>query len=157
MLWDRCFDLAPEPSKQFVLALKTTSDSPRDAGFKLRTWAVAHARTKDEQFLKMIAASLDDLERSATRERRRVAFPRHRLRWRRAARAGAARVALRAIAAREDAAFCALPHALKTKGGFTVGDSVTPMWIAGCKRHDHGAGRDDVRLALRKHRRHSFA
>jgi hypothetical protein len=39
---------------------------------------------------------------------------------------------LRAIAAREDAGFCALPHALKAKGGFvTSADSVTPLWITG--------------------------
>lgn len=131
MLWDRCFDLAPEPSKQFALALKTTSDTPREAGFKIRAWAVAHARTKDEQFLKVIAASLDALEK------RDPANAGASLSLAIDCAGAALRVPeplasrLRAIAAREDAAFCALPHALKTKDGFTVGDSVTPMWIAG--------------------------
>ena len=38
---------------------------------------------------------------------------------------------LRALAAREDTAFCALPHDLKTKGGFvTTGDVRTPLWTS---------------------------
>jgi len=38
---------------------------------------------------------------------------------------------LRAIATREDAAFCALPHDLKAKGGFvTGGEALTPLWVA---------------------------
>ena len=59
MLWDRCFDLAPEPARKFAFALKDESDSPRQAGFRVRTWAVGDARTKDEQFLKSITATID--------------------------------------------------------------------------------------------------
>jgi hypothetical protein len=132
MLWDRCFDLAPESSKQFALGLQATSHTPRDAGFKFRTWAVAYARSKDEQFLKKIAASLDMLEKA-----RETAAAAASLSLAIDCDGAALRVPepfasrLRAIAAREDSAFCSLPHALKTKGGFvTVGDAMTPLWVA---------------------------
>ena len=62
-MWDRCFDLAPEPARKFAFALKDESDSPRQAGFRVRTWAVACARTKDEQFLKSITETLDRFEK----------------------------------------------------------------------------------------------
>ena len=135
VLWDRCFDLAPEPARKFVLGLKDESDSPRQAGFRIRTWAVAYARTKDEQFLKSITATLDRFDKKRDSERANAASllslaidcagAAHRVPEPLASR-------LRAFAAREDTAFCALPHELKTKGGFVaVGDVPTPLWMAG--------------------------
>jgi len=131
MLWDRCFDLAPEPSKRFALALNDRSDTPREAGIKLRTWAVAHARSKNEEFLEKIAASLDELEKKHDAANAAATLS-LAIDCDGAALRVPDRIAtrLRTIAAREDAAFCALPHALKTKGGFAVGNSATPLWIA---------------------------
>jgi hypothetical protein len=55
LLWDRCFDLAPEASKQLANGMsKGSNDAPREAGFKIRTWAVAYGRTRDEQFPRAI-------------------------------------------------------------------------------------------------------
>jgi len=78
MLWERCFELAPDESRRFALALwnrhvvdqktgalsrsalfdggtsRPAADCPRQAGFFIRTWAEAYAHTKDEAFLKMI-------------------------------------------------------------------------------------------------------
>jgi len=135
MLWDRCFDLAPEPARKFALTLKDQSDSARRAGFRMRTWAVAYARTKDEAFLKSITAMLDRFEKMGDSENPNTASmlsfaidctgAAHRVPEPLASR-------LRAFAAREDTAFCALPHDLKTKGGFvTVSDVRTPLWMAG--------------------------
>ena len=132
MLWDRCFDLAADPSKQFALGIKDASDTPREGGFELRTWAVAYARSKDEQFLKKIAASLDALEKE-----RDIANAAASLSLAIDCDGAALRLPaaiasrLRAIAARADAAFCALPHDLTMKGGFANGgDAVTPLWVA---------------------------
>src|SRR5947208_7097743 len=54
MLWDRCFELAPDASKGLAMVLRQpptdSMDFPRRAGFYLRAWAVTYARTKDEQF-----------------------------------------------------------------------------------------------------------
>src|SRR4029453_12369896 len=73
MLWDRCFDLAPEPTKSIALRLLAAHvpnrkppisqateriDFARQAGFEIRAGAVAYARTKDEEFLKRIEALL---------------------------------------------------------------------------------------------------
>lgn len=87
LLWDRCFDLAPEASARFALGLwehqiadqKTGAfdrhagfwkhsardgmDFPRHAGFYIRTWAVASARAKDERFLKAIETLLERFEK----------------------------------------------------------------------------------------------
>src|SRR4030095_13906236 len=66
LLWDRCFDLAPEASKRVNRGLWEDHLDPgdkgggvRQSGFRLRSWASAYARTKDEQFLKAIAIELD--------------------------------------------------------------------------------------------------
>jgi hypothetical protein len=134
MLWDRCFDLAPEPARTFAFSLKDESDSPRHAGFRIRTWAVAYARTKDEQFLKSIAATLDRLEKKPDTGNADAASmlsfaidcagAAHRVPEPLASR-------LRTLAAREDTAFCALSHDLKTKGGFVAtGDVRTPLWTS---------------------------
>src|SRR4029453_9125778 len=67
LLWDRCFDLAPDVSKQFALglwehAVKEGKGAPHDAGFYLRTWSVAYAQTKDVQFLQAIEVLLARLQ-----------------------------------------------------------------------------------------------
>ena len=82
LLWDRCFDLAPEASERFALGLwehqvadqtrgafnrhapywqhgpTDGMDFPRHAGFYIRTWAVAYDRTKNEEFSRAIDALL---------------------------------------------------------------------------------------------------
>jgi len=87
LLWDRCFEVAPEASKRFALGLwqhqvadqhtgafdrhagfarhspGTRMDFPRHAGFYLRTWAAAYAQTKDEQFLAAIETMLQRFEK----------------------------------------------------------------------------------------------
>jgi hypothetical protein len=87
MLWDRCFELAPEASKQFALGLwehqiadqktgafdrhadfykhapKDGMDFARHAGFYIRTWAAACRHTKDERMLEAIEALLGRFER----------------------------------------------------------------------------------------------
>jgi len=85
MLWDRCFQVAPAPSKQLALGLwrwedqpksdasagfdrarnrvASWDDMPRQAGFVIRTWSVAYDQTKDPQFLRMIEGALDRIEK----------------------------------------------------------------------------------------------
>ncbi|HEY2952041.1 MAG TPA: hypothetical protein VGK40_05640 [Verrucomicrobiae bacterium] len=87
VLWDRCYELAPEPSRQFALGLwehqiadhttgafdqqagfsnhsaRNTMDVARHAGFYLRTWAVAWAQTKDERWLHAIDVVLQRFEK----------------------------------------------------------------------------------------------
>ena len=86
LLWDKCFELAPQESKRFALGLwnsqvadhKTGAfdrhasfhkssprpgmDFPRHAGFYIRTWAEAYAHTKDQTFLKAIEVMLTRYE-----------------------------------------------------------------------------------------------
>jgi hypothetical protein len=59
--------LAPEGSQQYALSLLEKSKAtplnlPRQAGFALRTWAVAYAHTKNEGFLDGIEALLQRFE-----------------------------------------------------------------------------------------------
>jgi hypothetical protein len=87
VLWDRCFELAPEASRQFALGLwehqianhetgafdrhaafrrhapKEGMDFPRHAGFYIRTWAVAYQHTHDEACLKAIQVLLARYEK----------------------------------------------------------------------------------------------
>jgi hypothetical protein len=87
VLWDRCFDLVPEPSKRFALGLwehqiadhKTGAfdrhapyerhgpldgkDFPRHGAFYIHTWAHAYKHTKDQTFLEAIEAVLSRFER----------------------------------------------------------------------------------------------
>jgi hypothetical protein len=87
LLWDKCFELAPEASKRFALGLwnsqianqKTGAfnrhanfhksspvpgmDFARHAGFYIRTWADAYVHTKDETFLKAIDVVLRRYEK----------------------------------------------------------------------------------------------
>jgi len=178
LLWDRCFEAAPDASRRFALGLwehqiadrKTGAfdrhagfakhlpgaeiDFPRHAGFYIRTWAVAYAQTKDGQFLKAIETLL-----------RRYEMKRHPVTglmesyngftnaWPASALSlaidcgGAAHLVpeplafrLRSFAAREDEVFCALPHDLKSAGGFITSAEVptghsneppSPLWRVG--------------------------
>jgi hypothetical protein len=78
LLWDKCFELAPQASKRFALGLWNSQiadhetgafdrhanfnlsrpqagmDFARHAGFYIRTLAEAYAHTKDETFLKAV-------------------------------------------------------------------------------------------------------
>lgn len=146
LLWDRCFDLAPEASKRLALGLSRQVGDPssdvfdRQAGVYIRTWAVAYARTKDDQFIKAIAVLLERLERRAEPKTSSILSlaidcdgAAHRVPEPLAAR-------LRALAAREDDVFCALAHDLKDTGGFLTsvgkvaaqgGGQRTLLWKAG--------------------------
>jgi len=87
LLWDKCFELAPDASKRFALGLwnsqiadhKTGAfnrhanfnksspiagmDFARHAGFYIRTWADAYAHTKDDTFLEAIKVVLGRYEK----------------------------------------------------------------------------------------------
>jgi hypothetical protein len=87
VLWDRCFQLAPDTCQKFALGLwehqianQTTGafdrhasfwthgprdnmDYPRHAGFYVRTWADAYAHTHDETLLQAIETMLNRYER----------------------------------------------------------------------------------------------
>ena len=87
LLWEKCFELAPEASKRFALGLwnsqiadhKTGAfnrhanfnksspvagmDFARHAGFYIRTWAEAYAHTGDETFLEAIDVVLRRYEK----------------------------------------------------------------------------------------------
>lgn len=86
VLWDRCFELAPDASEKFALGLwehqvanqedggfdrhaaywkhgpRDNMDFPRHAGFFIRTWADAYAHTKNETFLEAIGTLLSRYE-----------------------------------------------------------------------------------------------
>lgn len=87
VLWDRCYQLAPEASKKFALGLwehqvadhntgafdrhapydrhgpVDGKDFPRHGGFYIVTWAYAYKHTKDETFLRAIETILTRFER----------------------------------------------------------------------------------------------
>jgi Periplasmic pectate lyase len=172
MLWDQCFQQAPDASGQFALGLwnhqiadrqtgtfdsragfsahqvSEGNASPRHAGFYIRTWAVAYAHTKNEEFLTAISVLLDRYEKRRDERTGLIgsagdgAAPRvtpslaidcagaaHRVPEPLASR-------LRLFAACEDAAFCGLEHDLKGTGGFVtrvarasgLDGARTPMW-----------------------------
>lgn len=86
VLWDRCYQLAPDACQKFALGLwehqivnqkngafdrhatfwthgpRDNMDYPRHAGFYIRTWADAYAHTKDETFLQAIETLLNRYE-----------------------------------------------------------------------------------------------
>ncbi len=156
MLWDKCFQLAPQQSKRFALALwnrhvvdhKTGAvsrradfdrpssqpgeDSVRQAGFCIRTWAEAHAHTKDDTFLKAIDVVLTRYEGKLHSTTKPVG-PDFGSEKTSAALSlaidcdGAARkvpeplrTRLTGLAADVDQAFCSLPHELGDKEGFAT-------------------------------------
>jgi len=110
-------------------------DPARDAGFYIRTWAVAYARTKDEQFLKAIEVLLARLERKRHPTTGLIeAYTGSTLSWPLFALSlaidcdGAAhRVPeplasrLRDFSVREDESFCSLAHDVKSTSGFLSG------------------------------------
>ena len=124
MLWDRCFELSPAASKQFVIGLlqnfnpSSALDSQRNAGFNIRAWSVAYAHTLDEQFIDAIAAALGRYETN------RSLPPSLSL----AIDCDGAAYGvpeplparLRALAKRQDDGFCSLPHDLKRTKGFLI-------------------------------------
>lgn len=156
LLWDRCFDLAPEASKRFALALwqhqigdqktgafdrhadyakhgaGTGRDYPRHAGFYIRTWADAYARTRDPVFLTAIETVLGRQEKKRhpetglipDRGNEPIAAPLSTLSMAIDCDGSAEKVPpelgkrLRDFAAREDQVFCALPHNLQQTRGF---------------------------------------
>ena len=158
VLWDRCFDLAPEASGKFATALwehqianhetgafdrhagywkpQATDgmDFPRHAGFYIRTWSAAYARTKNPAFLTAIDVLLKRYEGKRhpqtglieERNGRKEASPALTLSLAIDCDAAASQVPeplagrLHAFAAREDAVFCALPHDLAGKRGFVA-------------------------------------
>ena len=173
MLWDRCYSLAPEASERVALALgagwvptgksaglgrntdlnspvgNEETVAPRQAGFCIRTWAVAYAQTKDDRFCAGIDALLDQLEK----KRSSKTGERHATNSNESASSrlslaidcnGAAHLVpevqaarLRAFAAREDEIFCAWPHDLKRRTGFAGEPAAvkpdhrpTPLWNA---------------------------
>ncbi len=156
MLWDRCFTIAPEASKQFALALwehqianhatgafnrhagffkhavQEGMDFPRHAGFYIRTWAMAYAKTKDERFLHAIDVLLTRFERKRHPKTGLIeAYPGNNNSWLASALSlaidcdGASHYLpqplasrLRDFSAREDEIFCAMQHNVKLSDGF---------------------------------------
>jgi hypothetical protein len=175
LLWERCFDLAPAASARFALGLwehqiadrrtgafdrhagfSTSSprdgiDSPRHAGFYIRTWAVAYRRTREARFANAIETLLERYEKKRHAATGLIpsggnaaeAAPASSLSLAIDCDGAAHHVPeplaarLRAFASREDAVFCALPHDLREHGGFlTAVDAAggrpsgprTPLW-----------------------------
>jgi Periplasmic pectate lyase len=158
MLWDRCFDLAPDASRRFALGLwehqiadpatgafdrhalyerhgpRDGSDFPRHAGFYLRTWAVAYARTEDPKFLRAMEVLLKRFEAKRDPQTgwiessagQTTVWPPSNLSLAIDCYGASLRVPeplagrLRAFADREDQVFCRLPHDLKGGGGFAA-------------------------------------
>jgi len=141
LLWDRAFDLAPSRCAQLAAGLAeagSSAASMRDAGFRIRALAVAHARTGEARFLKAIEDILGAAESKARADaplasRLSLAIDcdgaAHRMPGPLAAR-------LRAVADREDDVFCGIHHDVAAMGGFLVetGESAnrpaarTPLW-----------------------------
>jgi hypothetical protein len=125
LLWDRCFALGPDASKRFALQVSQPRDgtgmprNARQAGFNIRALAVAYAQTKDEQFARALASWLEE-----SRDNR---SPEIALSLAIDCDGAAPRVPeplasrLREVAAAQDGLFCALPHDVRTSGGFILG------------------------------------
>lgn len=165
LLWDRCFELAPEASRRFAVALwkrhvnsesgvvssrahfsgsspRGGSASPRHAGFYVRAWAEAYARTTDGFFLNAIRSVLDHCQalrsgQAGTRESslRAAALLSFAIDCDGAARKvpEPLRTRLGRCAAKVDETFCSLRHDLEKRKGFAVridpgGDAYTTLW-----------------------------
>lgn len=145
MLWDRCFEIAPEESKRLVQGLIAASaaetTSPRRTGATIRALAVAYQHTGDQSLLKAIEAAVGRLEKEKAAAKGDTVSA---AAWLSAAidcDGVASRLPpelatrLKAFATNIDQGFCALPHDLAGKGGFAVQSSgaksdaqVTPLW-----------------------------
>lgn len=175
MLWDRSFAVAPEGSRKFALGLwehqianhtngafdhgagffkhRTFDglDSANHAGFYIRTWAVAFAQIKDQQFLRAIDVLLTRYEKkrhplhgwypvvsTATNAELAATLSlaidcdgaAHHVPEPLASR-------LRVFAARDDELVCALSHDVNKNRGFSLNvsphtgkpfDRYTPLW-----------------------------
>ena len=177
MLWERCFEVSSNASRRAALSLwehqiadhntgafdrhaafarhapGDDRDFPRHAGFYIRTWAVAYARTKDDQFLKPIEVLLTRFEKKRHAKSGLIeSYAGNTNAWADSSLSlaidcdGAAALVpaklgsrLRAFAAKEDEVFCSLAHEVRTKGGFlTTIDAATararaqptPLWAA---------------------------
>lgn len=65
MLWNRCFEIASEPSTTYALSrLADAYIGEPVSGFHLRTWSAAYGRTTNELFLKRIQTVVGRLESS---------------------------------------------------------------------------------------------
>ena len=137
LLWDKAFDLAPSRCAQLAAGLAeagSSATSMRDAGFRVRALAVAHARTGDAKFLKAI----EDLIAAIEAKGRADAPLASRLSLAIDCEGAAHRVPgplasrLRALAASEDDVFCGLRHDVAARGGFLMkpGEAAarTPLW-----------------------------
>ena len=138
MLWDRCFEVAPDASKRLMSRLAQpeipTGAPQRESGFKIRALAVAWARTKDEQFTRAIAQWLDHYGTNAPSD----FTPSLAIDCEGAARRVPEPLAsrLRALADQQDSLFCSLPHDLKKDRGFITRPGLrenssfghTPLW-----------------------------
>jgi hypothetical protein len=123
MLRDRCFDLAPEIGAKLKGGNALGGKSAREAGFDLRTFAVAQARTRDQQFARAIEVMLKSIDDPDAMTKGPVAEvlslaidcdgAAHRVPEPLAAR-------LRALANRIDETFCAMPHDVEASGGFLM-------------------------------------
>jgi hypothetical protein len=142
MLWDRCFELAPDVSRQIMVKLAQPEIAAgaavqREAGFKIRALAIAYAQTKDEQFIRAIIRWLDHNETNASR----VFTPSLAIDCDGAAQRVPEPLAsrLRVVAAAQDGLFCSRPQNVRASGGLAIGGPgtsaetsprLTPRWKA---------------------------
>jgi len=178
-LWDRCFALEPEVSYRLTLDLKKlatgTNDTGRRAGFCIRSWATAIARTGDGKFTNAIfeqAISIPSSLGSGLTNFDAAGAVSLAIDCDGAAHLVSSSLAqdLRRVASSLDGIFCGLPHDLSKARGFFVKLTekserpkfiVTPQWIAGnsepttaqvgmmcVSRYDNSARSDYLRLLV---------
>ncbi|HWN93925.1 MAG TPA: hypothetical protein VNT99_02740 [Methylomirabilota bacterium] len=122
LLWDRCFELAPEASKRVLHRLSQQESAvgmlnlQRAAGFNIRALAAAYARTNDQQFTRAIAGWLEHDQTNALLD----FTPSLAIDCEGAARGLPESLAarLRVAAGQQDRLFCSLPHNVRKSGGF---------------------------------------
>jgi hypothetical protein len=146
LLWDRCFALAPEASRNLAQLATNATDSPRDAGFCVRALAAAYVHTKEEQLLREMEALLSRCEKQRSSNTELPALLSLAIDCDGAAQRVPEPLAarLRALAARVDEQCCSLPHGVKMSRGFLIhaanaGDAAkeprTPLWEASAASH----------------------
>jgi len=135
MLWDRCFEIAPDPSKRFVRRLSQQitnrlTESSRQIGFNFRALAVAFARAQEEQSSYAIAIWLERCGTNAITDFSPTLSIDCNGAAQRVPEPTAAR--LRAIAVRQDASFLSLAGDVRKNGGFAVRQvpQHTSLWKA---------------------------
>src|SRR5205085_3168921 len=155
MLWDRCFELSPDISRQWATALRVELSSgevvPHRVGFALRALACAFEKTRDESLLSAIESLLAPLETAHSKHGKSAdgspsPSTASLASWLSAAIDcdGAAKriptslaVRLHTLAEHMDDSFCSMPHDLKGRHGFTLSykgspesPNTTPLWTA---------------------------